>query len=246
MSSLYSEGLSKEMKAVYEAFDNLCRWYRVAYSIDCDLPEEQGYLVIDKELAPKIVEHLSDHLDGTNISVRIDEDRRDGILFHFTVSSISEEDALEEDRLKFGTGKHTLDQSSYPSEEESQSHGGIKTPRTRAKQRRKKKKKKKKLDECYYPGVKGTLKCDLIGHDNVTVIPKGAEITVVDADRHLPDVEWDGRVVNVNYDSLWEAFEPHSSFAKRLEAKLAPPEEVQMLGKVSVVNPEILASMHHH
>lgn len=240
MSSLYLEGLTTEMQTAYNVFDDLCKWHRVPYSIDCDLPEEQSYLVIDRDLAPRIAEQLKDRLDGTKVSIQIDENRRDGILFNFTIVPLSEEDVVE-DRLKFGTGKHTLDQSSFPSEGESQSHGGIKTPQTRAKRKRK---KRKKVDECYYPGVKGTLTCDLRGHDNVTVIPKGAKITIVDADRHLPDVEWDGRIINVNYDGLWEAFKPDNAFQNRLELKLTPPEEVRIQGLVQVVNPDILAHMH--
>ena len=49
------------------------------------------------------------------------------------------------------------------------------------------------------------LKDDLVAHDDITTIPKGSDIEVVDKDPSLPDVSYDGTTINVDADKLQKA-----------------------------------------
>ena len=76
------------------------------------------------------------------------------------------------------------------------------------------------------------LATDLLAHDNVTVIPKGSEIEVEDPDPGLPDVEFDGTIINVDRCKLGEAITKDSEaeykkifkesiFSQHLDAELS-------------------------
>lgn len=112
----------------------------------------------------------------------------------------------------------------------------------------------KTMDECY-TGEVGKLKADLLAHDNVTTIPKGTIVKVVDGDEHLPDIKYDGKIVNVDRDALEDVWKP-ASFQQQLDSALVEGKEPvdgeiveksefentisTILGTISIVEPEIL------
>lgn len=106
----------------------------------------------------------------------------------------------------------------------------------------KKKSFKKKLDEAFGQapsnlcrGVCGTLTGDLTAHDNVTVIPKGTEVYVVDLAHTLADIKYDGTTVNVDSYKLSEVFQPSEhenvgTFATKLDKMLIDPDILFTVG----------------
>jgi len=82
------------------------------------------------------------------------------------------------------------------------------------------KKGNKKISECWCPGMTGTLKNELLAHDNATIIPKGSEIKIVDAAQSLPDIEFDGNIFSVDESKLEEVFKPHDNFENKLSMRL--------------------------
>ena len=104
----------------------------------------------------------------------------------------------------------------------------------------------------------GKLSGDLVAHNRSTVIPSGSAIRIVDHDPALPDVEWEGQIINVDREALDKVFEI-SMFSEQLESALdnndtqesemiAESEFEQQLnetfGAVSIVNPDILLSIN--
>jgi hypothetical protein len=110
------------------------------------------------------------------------------------------------------------------------------------------------MDECYQ-GEIGKLSDDLLAHDRSTTIPKNSVVRVVDGDESLPDVYYDGRIVNVDRAALEAVWKP-TSFASQLdvllmseeaEPKIASEESEfenkissALSGSISIIEPEIL------
>lgn len=57
-------------------------------------------------------------------------------------------------------------------------------------------------------GMTGTLETSILAHDQKTLLPKGARIRIIDNDPTLPDVVWEGKIVNLDGDRLQRAFKP--------------------------------------
>jgi len=128
-------------------------------------------------------------------------------------------DILYEGQYKYSNTRHIRRQSQFPSSiGPSRSFGGVKE--------RTVKELKKDLKEGYCTGLCGTLTGDLTAHDNSTIVPKGSDIKVVDGDPSLPDIEWDGNVINVDGRSLAELLDPYESFENRLVLMLLQPNIV--------------------
>lgn len=157
------------------------------------------------------------------------------------------EQSMNEDQYKAPTRRMIRKQSAHPSSfEPSTSFGGIDGYS---------KYSKKQMDECYQ-GEIGKISKDLLAHDNKTIIPAGSTIRVVDGDEGLPDVWYDGRIINVDRAKLEEVWKP-TSFANQLETLLMAEEESKTNiapegseledklssafgGTISIVEPEIL------
>lgn len=100
-----------------------------------------------------------------------------------------------------------------------------------------------KIDEALgYPpanlcrGVCGTLTGDLVAHDNATIIPKGAEVHVVDLAHTLADITYDGTTINVDSYKLSQVFEPSEgenlgTFTTKLDKLLIDPDILFTVGK---------------
>ncbi|MEM3097444.1 MAG: hypothetical protein QXU32_01825 [Nitrososphaerales archaeon] len=124
---------------------------------------------------------------------------------------------LDEDQYKFATRKHLRQQSLYPSSfGPSRSFGGISGYND------KKNNTRHNMLE-YRHGYIGRLTGDLIAHDNVTVIPSGSEIKIIDDDARLSDIEWNGKIINVDRDKLNKVFKPYA-FADKLDHALESRE----------------------
>lgn len=154
---------------------------------------------------------------------------------------------MNEDQYKSPTRKLIRKQSAHPSSfAPSKSFGGISGYS---------KYSKKKMEECYQ-GEIGKISKDLLAHDNKTIIPAGAVIRVVDGDEGLPDVWYDGRIINVDRAKLEEVWKP-TSFANQLDAIIMAEEESKtkiapeksefedkissaLGGTISIVEPDIL------
>lgn len=76
----------------------------------------------------------------------------------------------------------------------------------------------KTMEECNI-GEVGKLKGDLLAHDNKTIVPKGTIVKVVDGDAGLPDIKYDGKIVNVDREALEDTWK-ETTFAQQLEAAL--------------------------
>lgn len=108
------------------------------------------------------------------------------------------------------------------------------------------------MDECNL-GEVGKLKNDLLAHDNKTIVPKGTVVKVVDADAGLPDIKYDGKIVNVDREAIEDVWKS-ATFAQQLDAALMegkqPKESVEksefeqqinnIMGVITVVEPDIL------
>lgn len=60
------------------------------------------------------------------------------------------------------------------------------------------------LQECL-SDIRYKLKKPLLAHDNKTIIPINSEIVIYDNDLRLPDIWWEGRVINVDREALDDA-----------------------------------------
>ena len=128
-----------------------------------------------------------------------------------------EDKLLGEDQYKFSTRKHIRQQSLYPSSfGPSRSFGGVSGYNGN------KNRTRRSMLE-YRHGSAGKLTGDLVAHDNVTVIPSGSEIKIIDNDARLPDIEWNGKIINVDRDKLDKVFKPYA-FADRLDRVLESRE----------------------
>jgi len=123
------------------------------------------------------------------VEVRHSESQ-EGVLFEFFIKTIGE------DQYKSPTRRQIRRQSMFRSSfAPSRSYGGISGYG---------KALRKRIAETL------KLKDELIGHDNVTAIPKGSELNVHDPDPRLPDVDWDGRTTNVDKCKLEKAIDQRS------------------------------------
>lgn len=152
---------------------------------------------------------------------------------------------LDEDQYKSPTRRMIRKQSAYPSSfGRSKSFGGVGGD-----------KYSKKMEECYQ-GEIGKISKDLLAHDNKTIIPAGAIVRVVDGDEGLPDVWYDGRIINVDRAKLEEVWKP-TTFASQLNTILMAEEELKpksisekseledkissaLGGTISIIEPDIL------
>lgn len=115
--------------------------------------------------------------------------------------------------------------------------------------------KKSMIEECYQGDI-GKVTDDLLAHDNETVIPAGSVIRVVDGDEGLPDVWYDGQIINVDRAKLEAVWKP-TSFANQLTTLLMSEEQSKpkiapdtseledkissaLGGTISIVEPDIL------
>lgn len=188
---------------MFKVLDKACRDNNLSYIIEDNSLNSNTYVVNG---GSKIIQTV---LESCNKFVDIIvDDTSDNVKFEFK---------LREDWLRSPTRRHIRRQSSFPqSYSPSKSFGGIKGYNGG--------KFSKKLSESL------KLSNDLIAHDNATVIPKDAEVDVVDPDPSLPDVKYQGTTINVDKDKLKDSIDKGSeeefskifkeSFIRRIDKKL--------------------------
>lgn len=186
---------------MFAALDRVCRDKGFQYVVKESTPTKETYLVKtdDVDFSTSLIESANEFVNATADSTS------DGVILSFE---------LREDWFRSPTRRHIRRQSSFPqSLGPSKSFGGISGYGSGRKKKKKKGKKKKKLGEDKFDKkLNESLKLadDLLAHDNVTIIPKGSEVEVVDPDPGLPDVKFDGTTINVDRCKLGEAVSKES------------------------------------
>lgn len=191
---MMNESIDPRLLDAFKMFDSFCRKNGVRYSIDHDQHNQQGYLVKLGD-TKSVKNHMAENINEKMVVMEVDDNRSDGTLFTFGIRAIGEED-LEEDQLKGPTRSYTRRQHPFRS-----SFRNVAPGRSYVSA-------KKRLNTKLAEALK--LKDDLVGHDNVTKIPKGTEVRVHDPDPELPDVDWDGTTTNVDRDKLEAAIDKAS------------------------------------
>lgn len=163
---------------------------------------------------------------------------------------------LMEDQYRWSSRRQIQNQSSFPqSMGPSRSFGGIAGY--------KKVNRKRHQQECreYEQNTYGKLSGDLVAHDQSTVIPAGSMVRIVDHDPSLPDVEFDGRIINVDNTALLAVFKP-TPFNDQLESALNAKDDTKHIvneddtafeqqiseafGTMSIVQPDILMAVNQN
>ncbi len=82
------------------------------------------------------------------------------------------------------------------------------------------------------------LKKDLLAHDNSTVIPAGAEVEVVDGDPSLPDIKYNGTIINVDMEKLTACISEDigDRITRRLD-EMGPPSIIVKFGEIGGESP---------
>lgn len=163
---------------------------------------------------------------------------------------IEAEKHLVEDQYRWSSRRQIQNQSSYPqSIGPSKSFGGISGYKT----------SRKRYVREYEQNTYGKLTGELVAHDQSTVIPAGSMIRIVDHDSGLPDIEFNGRIINVDDKALSKVFKP-TSFNDQLESALSFKDNISCIindgetafeqqinetfGTMSIVNPDILMTIN--
>lgn len=181
------------MRIIADKFDELCKSRGLEYTIEHDTKDSQGYMVRGRKFDPIEVRlYMEDFIKDKSILMNV-ERSKDGSYFSFAIQPIYEEEPVQEDQYKTPDTRYARSQAPYAgsSINPAKTFGGIPT---------KSKKKKKKVQESI--GDKHKLSKALIAHDNITIIPAGAEIEIVDDDPTLPDIKYEGKIINVDRASL--------------------------------------------
>lgn len=85
-----SEGIPDCLKTMFDHFVQFCDDHKAGYDIVCDESDQQGYVLKDRSLTSRLSEFLHPLADKHGVHVDVDEKRKDGVLFTFTLSSIEE------------------------------------------------------------------------------------------------------------------------------------------------------------
>lgn len=79
------------LKSMFDRFDEACKQRGCFYDITSDESDRQGYLITDKEKAEDIYHDILPVTQDKNIHLDIDRNRKDGILFTFTLNTIQDD-----------------------------------------------------------------------------------------------------------------------------------------------------------
>jgi hypothetical protein len=85
-----SESIPDSLKAICDHFVQFCEEHDSSYDIVCDESDQQGYVLRDRSLARRLSEFLQPLAEENGVYVDIDDKRKDGVLFTFTLDSIAE------------------------------------------------------------------------------------------------------------------------------------------------------------
>ena len=240
-----------DTEALWQTHSDHPRWAELGDRANMYVDRQTNYPpIVTDSVIEDPVRHAGVLVDGFRRLYRahaMHEPKIEAIDLADIISEYKNRLSMNEDQYKSPTRKLIRKQSAHPSSfAPSKSFGGISGYS---------KYSKKKMDECYQGEIGKTSK-DLLAHDNKTVIPAGSTIRVVDGDEGLPDVWYDGQIINVDRAKLEEVWKP-TSFANQLEVllmaegesktKIAPEgsefeDKISSAlgGTISIVEPDIL------
>ena len=159
---------------------------------------------------------------------------------------------ITEDQYRWSSRRQIQNQSSFPqSMSPSRSFGGISGY--------KRIRRKRHMKE-YEQNICGKLTGDLVAHDRSTIIPAGSMIRIVDHDPNLPDIEFEGRIINVDQCNLDAVFKP-TPFSEQLDRAFINDDTKSIVdvdetafennlseafSTISIVEPDILMTVNQH
>ncbi len=213
MSKLYLDGIDPKLRPICSAFSQLCGELNIGYSIVEDEFDRQIYVVATDD--ERLIDQMRALVEENNAFMIINGKRM-----------IFATEQLDEDQYKSPTRKWIRQQSAFPSSMgKSRTFGGVEGYNNSSNKYQKR--KRRKMDESCL-GMVGKLKHTILAHDNATYIPKGSIIKIVDDDKSLPDVEYEGRIINVDRAVLEKAFKPNV-FAEQLDSVLEAGDHEQTI-----------------
>jgi hypothetical protein len=87
---MLNDDIHDSLRKIYERFDVLCKEYSCFYDIVSDESDRQGYLLKDKDKADEILAKIKEVADANNVHIATDKNRKDGVLFTFTLQAIKD------------------------------------------------------------------------------------------------------------------------------------------------------------
>lgn len=84
------EDIHDNLQIMFDKFDTFCKENGCFYDISCDESDRQGFILKDRALAPKMYEHMAPLAAEYDVYMDMNDKRKDGVLFLFTLQSVSE------------------------------------------------------------------------------------------------------------------------------------------------------------
>ena len=85
------EGIHDGLKAMFDYFDAFCKQKGCFYDISSDEADHQGFLLKDKKFANELFDHMAPLANDHKIHIEMDTNRKDGVMFSFTLESIQDD-----------------------------------------------------------------------------------------------------------------------------------------------------------
>lgn len=86
----FHEDIDQGLQDVYYEFDLFCKKEGIIYRVVNDEASIQGYLTKGKKGYPELKNYMDKIAKDHNIHMKVDDNRKDGILYTFTLDSLSE------------------------------------------------------------------------------------------------------------------------------------------------------------
>jgi hypothetical protein len=87
----FNEDVDDSLKDIFVNWDTFCKENGIFYDIVSDEANIQGYLLLDKEHADKVRDYIGKKAEENDVHMEVDKDRRHGVLFTFTITSINDD-----------------------------------------------------------------------------------------------------------------------------------------------------------
>lgn len=84
------QGINSSLEAMFDVIDAFCKDNDCFYDIVHDEADQQGYVIKDRTLTDKLINHVGPLAREHNVHVDVDPNRKDGVLFTFTLSAIQD------------------------------------------------------------------------------------------------------------------------------------------------------------
>jgi hypothetical protein len=84
------EDIHENLKNLFNTFDRFCKEHGIFYDIVDDQHNRQGYLVKTSD-SQKITEFIKPEVERLDLHLEVNDDRRDGVLYAFSLNAISDD-----------------------------------------------------------------------------------------------------------------------------------------------------------